>query len=328
MIFARFQDAYLYYLNKTYYDPQFEVNPRGNRSKEILGVSFALNNPVDRICYLPSRKINIVFNFAEALWYLTGDNSLDYISYYAKNMKKYSMDNKTLTGTAYGPKIFAYGLNHINQWNRIINLFHEDRDTKRAFISIFDANEELALSNIDVSCTIGLHFLIRNNSLYASAYMRANDAYRGVVSDTFSFTFIHEFLATQLSLEIGTYYHNASTYQVYEPDYLQVEKLLNSARETYPDFSFPSMPKKNNWNDINIVVAYERLLRKNTRPIPVEKINNLDIDTYWKQVILLFAVYNSIQYQGKINPVYYNELIPLYQYLIRNRWYDKLKGEV
>lgn len=323
MEFSKFQDAYLYYLKKTYYEPQFENSPRGNNSKEILGVSFALTNPINRVCYIPNRKINIVFNFAEAIWYLTGNNSLEYISYYAHNMKKYSTDNKTLTGTAYGPKIFAYGSDNINQWNRIIRLFNEDSDTKRAFISIFDANEELDLSNIDVSCTIGLHFLKRENNLYLSVFMRANDAYRGVVSDIFSFSFIQEFLATQLSLGIGNYYHNASTYHVYEPDYPRVEKLLESTNKVYPSFSFPSMPKKDNWSDLNIVADYEQQLRNNTRSISIKEINNLKIDAYWKQVILIFAVYNSIQYQGKINRDYFNELIPQYQYLIKNRWCDK-----
>lgn len=326
MKFNRFQDAYLYYLKRAYYEPQFENSPRGNKSKEILGISFTLTNPIDRVCYIPKRKINIVFNFAEAIWYLTGSNSLEYISYYAHNMKKYSMDDKTLTGTAYGPKIFAYGSDNINQWNRIIGLFNDDPDTKRAFISIFDANEELALSNIDVSCTIGLHFLIRDGDLYMSVFMRANDAYRGVVSDIFSFSFIQEFLAAQLSLGVGNYYHNVSTYHVYEPDYKRVAELLDAAEEKCPNFSFPSMPRKDNWEDLNIVADYERQLRQNVRTISVKEVNNLAIDSYWKQVVFLFAVYNNIQYYGKINGDYFNELIPQYQYLIKNRWRKKLEG--
>lgn len=95
------------------------------------------------------------------------------------------MDGKTLTGTAYGPKIFSYGYNKINQWNRIIKLFKEDPDTKRGFIEIFDANEDLSLKNIDVSCTIGFQFFIREHKLYMTTFMRANDAYRGIISDVF-----------------------------------------------------------------------------------------------------------------------------------------------
>lgn len=157
MEFKNFQSAYIYFLEKIYVIPDFINSPRGNNSKEILNVSFKLLNPVDRVCYIAARKSNIIFNFAEAIWYLMGDNSLDYISYYSKNMTKYSSDGKTLKGTEYGTKIFTYGSNKINQWNKIIKVFEEDKDTKRVVISIFDANEELQLSEIDVSCTIDLH---------------------------------------------------------------------------------------------------------------------------------------------------------------------------
>ncbi|WP_251861487.1 thymidylate synthase [Clostridium sp. Marseille-Q2269] len=162
MKFKKFHEAYLKNLKDVYYNPEFINQPRGNVSKERLNYFMVLENPRDRICYTKSRKTNIVFNFAEALWYLSGSNDLDYISYYASNMKKYSMDDKTLTGTAYGPKIFSYGHKRVNQWDRLIELFKEDPDTKRGFIEIFNANEDLSLKNIDVSCTIGFQFLLEN----------------------------------------------------------------------------------------------------------------------------------------------------------------------
>ncbi len=40
----------------------------------------------NRTCHLfILKKTNIVFNFAEVLWYLSGSNDLDFISYYNKN---------------------------------------------------------------------------------------------------------------------------------------------------------------------------------------------------------------------------------------------------
>lgn len=166
MKFENFQEAYLHNMKNVYLTPEFINEPRGNKSKEVLNLSFVIENPIERVCYLPSRKTNIVFNFAEALWYLSGKNDLDFIEYYASNMRKYSMDGKCLTGTAYGKKIFQYGDKKINQWNRLLDVFKEDRDSKRGFIGIFDPNEILTLENIDVSCTIGLQFFIRNSKLF------------------------------------------------------------------------------------------------------------------------------------------------------------------
>lgn len=169
MKFENFQEAYLHNMKNVYLTPEFINEPRGNKSKEVLNLSFVIENPIERVCYLPSRKTNIVFNFAEALWYLSGKNDLDFIEYYASNMRKYSMDGKCLTGTAYGKKIFQYGDKKINQWNRLLDVFKEDRDSKRGFIGIFDPNEILTLENIDVSCTIGLQFFIRNSKLTCCA---------------------------------------------------------------------------------------------------------------------------------------------------------------
>lgn len=130
----------------------------------------------------------------------------------------------------------------------MLDVFKEDRDSKRGFIGIFDPNEILTLENIDVSCTIGLQFFIRNSKLFMSTFMMANDAYRGILSDVFSFTFIQEMLATQMGLEVGSYCHNVATTHIYEPDNKMVEKVLSDTTKEKELFSFPCMPKKNNWD--------------------------------------------------------------------------------
>ncbi len=320
MKFKSFHEAYLKNLNDVYYNPEFTNQPRGNVSKENLNYFMILENPRERICYAKSRKINIVFNFAEGLWYLSGSNDLDYISYYASNMDKYSMDGETLTGTAYGPKIFSYGHNKINQWDRIIKLFKEDQDTKRGFIEIFDANEELSLNNIDVSCTIGFQFFIREHKLYMTTFMRANDAYRGIISDVFSFTFIQEFLATQLNLELGQYSHHLGTTHVYEPDFQAARKVLSESKDLKKDFCFPKMPKKDNWEDLRIVLKYEKELRKQTVHLTKKDIDKLDIDEYWKQILCLFVIYQEIHYDHNLDYEIYKSLEPIYQYFVSNKW--------
>ncbi|WP_348658451.1 thymidylate synthase [Heyndrickxia faecalis] len=323
MIYNNFHDAYLNTLKEVYNTPQFYNAPRGHESREILNYHFTIGDPINRICYLSSRKTNIIFNFAEALWYLSGSNKLSFIEYYAKNMKRYSEDGRVLKGTAYGPKIFSYGKENINQWNRIINISKEDRDSKRAWIQIFDANEILDLTNIDVSCTIGFHFFIRSNKLYMSTFMRANDAYRGIVSDVFSFTFIQEFLTTQLGIQMGEYYHNVSSIHVYQPDNDLVERVLQGDDKTVPESvqHFPKMPCKNNWADLKVVCDYEERLRTKKIRLTVRDISDIKIDIYWKQVITLFALYQEIYYQDQINKELYDTLPTIYRYLIKCKWH-------
>lgn len=325
MKYINFQEAYLHNLSGVYYSPEFINKPRGHKSKEKLNVSFTITNPIERICYIKTRKTNIIFNFAEVLWYLSGSNELSFIEYYAKSMRKYSENGITLKGTAYGPKIFSYGREKINQWDRLIEIFKEDADSKRAFIAIFDPNETLLLKNIDVSCTIGLQFFIRNDALFLTTFMRANDAYRGMVSDVFSFTFIQEMLAAQLGLKMGEYCHNAATVHVYETDHWKVEELLSQPREKNDKWMFPSMPFKNNWNSVKTVLWYEKQLRENKINLNPKEIQGIKVEPYWKQIIILFALYQHIMYREKIDYTLFHKLIPLYQYLVRCKWGELFK---
>lgn len=146
-------------------------------------------------------------------------------------MNKYSVDGKNLTGCAYGPKIFSYGEEKTNQWLRIIDLFkNHDPFSNRAIIQIFDPYENLNSSNIDVTCTIALQFFIRNEKLYLSSFTRSNDWYRGMVSDVFSFTFIQELLAAELGIDVGSYFHNIGTLNLYKADFNNTIKILEESK--------------------------------------------------------------------------------------------------
>lgn len=325
MQYDSFHDAFIRTLDLVYLQPEFVNAPRGFHSRERLNSHFTLTNPRERVCYLPSRKTNIVFNFAEVLWYLSGDNTLDYIAYYAKHMPRYSMDDRTLTGTAYGPKIFRFGDRQINQWAQVVDLLRDrDPDSKRAFIQIFSAEEWLVKDNIDVSCTLGLQFLVREQKLYLASFMRANDAFRGIVSDVFSFTFMQELMACELSLELGSYYHNVGSIHTYDSDEAWIKQVLAEAHShsgtlALP-FEFPAMPPGNHWESIHIVLDFERRLRTGKLRLNVKQVEAAGLPTYWQQVVLLFGLYRRVVDDGTIDGSLYEQLWPVYQQLVANKW--------
>src|ERR1039457_2038782 len=83
--FATFTDAYLAILRRVTGSHQYEISTRGNTAREILNVSFTISNPVARSPYLAARKADIVFNHAEALWYLSGRDGLAMTSRYPRD---------------------------------------------------------------------------------------------------------------------------------------------------------------------------------------------------------------------------------------------------
>ena len=314
-----YHDIYLHNIEKHMKDYTFSNQPRGFKQQERLFTAFTLLNPVDRICYHEVRRINIVFLFAEVLWYLKGDNSLDFIAYYCPAMKKFSADQKTLQGSAYGTKIFNWQ-GHLNQWQCICDELKKDPDSKRAVIHIRDPIEMMYRNNIDATCTLTLQFLIREGRLIMITSMRANDMYRGAVSDVFSFTFIHELMSRQLGLEPGSYHHQVGSTHIYEPDYEKAKALLASKKERqHYSFMFPLMPEGDNWKHIDRVLEYEEQLRHNRLSLDMREINLCGLPEYWLQVVLLFDIYREITFERKINGEKYGLLNPLYRYLMGNR---------
>ncbi len=115
---------------------------------------------------------------------------------------------------------------------------------------------------------LGLGFCAERKIIHDDL-MRANDAFRGIVSDVFSFTFVQELLARQLGLEVGSYCHMVGSAHVYESDYQWAEKVIAEAEKIqsymYP-FSFPRMPLGDNWRYIHVVLMVN--MAKN-KPNPV-----------------------------------------------------------
>lgn len=319
--FGTFQDAYLTELRRTFHEPEFRNSPRGFTSSERIGVSFRLLDPIQRHISLPARRANLVFNFAEALWYLSGSNELDFIGYYAGSIAKYSADGKTLQGTAYGPRIFDHGGLGLNQWHSVVDTLTEDRDSKRAVLQIFDGRELVIPDNIDVACTLGLQYMIRDDRLCGVGYMRANDAFRGMVSDVFSFTLLLELMARQLGLEVGSYTHLVGTLHVYDTDRDWAGRVLSEAEVIpEPPGRFPAMPDGDNWPHIREVLDLEARLRADKCRLDADAIRSLDLPDYWKHVVTLFEAYRQVQHKTALSPDVTDALPELYQSAVRTRW--------
>jgi thymidylate synthase len=321
--YKTFQAAYLAHLAKVRDEPEFANAPRGNTSREILGVAYRLADPRERAIRLPTRRSNIVFNFAEALWYLSGSSSLEFISAYAPSMRKYSADGRTLRGTAYGPRIFHAGGAGYNQWDSVIRTLTEDPDSKRAVIQIFAPEELLIPANIDVACTVALQYVKREGRLHAITFMRANDAYRGTASDVFSFTFLQEMLATQLHLELGSYTHVAGSYHLYEPDNAAADRVLVDTA-TVSDQPFPAMPMGDNWPAVHQVLELEHAIRTGRLRLSARDLDRFGLPSYWTDIVALFQLHALWKADHAMDPDLTAAIAPLYAALDTNCRHSQL----
>ena len=313
--FAGFGDAYVAVLGEVLSRTEYENAPRGNPSLECLDVAFRLADPRRRLPVLAGRTVNVVFHLAETLWYLSGRDDLAMPAYYAPRMAAYSADGVTMTGTAYGPPLRE-------QWDRVLELLVADPDSKRAVITFFRPAELAVPNNPDVSCAIAVQFLLREGRLHMSVVMRGNDAYRGMVGDVFAFTFIQEFMAARLGVRLGTYAHHAASMHVNLADLPAARRALDGEPRHVALPSMPAMPPDASWADVQTVCEQEEALRTGATKHTVETIDALDLDPYWRQLILVFEVYRQIKHETDrpVDAATLAGLDPAYRRPIVGRW--------
>lgn len=317
MEFDSFHHAYPALLRGLVEDPAYRNAPRGFPSREQLGIRFQLTDASQRTPLIPARRLNIVFNYAEALWYLAGRDDLDFIAYYAPSIRKYSADGIRLTGTAYGRALFGdTGNRRTGQWASVTSELRTDPDSKRAVVQIFRGEELTVPGNPDVSCTLGLQFLSRDGALHAVGFMRANDVYRGMSSDVFSFTFLQEVLARELGLRLGGYTHLAGSLHLYDPDaHRAAEVLADPASAEPPAHRFPTMPDGDNWPYIREVLHHEEALRQNRHHLGHDT-GSLGLPAYWAQVLLLFELYRRLRYDDPVDEDLLAALTPPHRWFV------------
>lgn len=321
-----FHDVYLRTLRDHVTDYDYYNCPRDQYQYEKLFSHFTLTDPVERVCYAKERRANIIFQFAEALWYLSGTDALDFISYYAPRMVRYSADGKTLTGTAYGRKIFSYqsSKGFLNQWENAKRELLSHRESKRCVITIFSPDELTVENNIDVSCTLSMQFICRDGKLHMISTMRANDVYRGALSDVFSFTFLHELMAREIGCELGHYHHQVGSSHLYSCDYEKAKCLIGEPREFRAySLRFPTMPPMQDGSALKMVLSCEQALRNNV-PYSQLEAKLVSLDPYWRDVILLFEIYRELKHGECIKRKYVASLDGTLRYMVEN--YLEAKG--
>lgn len=228
---------------------------RGEENLEVLGVDIAIVDPTDRIPDVPGRRSPAAFCIAEFLWYSAQRIDLSSLQPYAPSILGYYGGMREVTGSDYGRQLFGAKPGG-SQWNKVLALLGADQGSKRAFMSVFAADQIQSLlpANGDVSCTVGFQVLVRDDHLHWVTVMRANDAYRGFVSDTFTFTLWQELLASTLGIRVGSYLHRPMSLHTFPEDQESIRRVLLAVQD-FPDrataLRMPSLRHDSFWRHLS-----------------------------------------------------------------------------
>jgi len=215
--YQSFTHCYISLVRNVYENPSFEASPRGQKVKEILGASFTILNPRDRIPYVAGRKFSVPYMVAELLWYLSGNNQTEWISKYSSFWKNISDDGET-ANSAYGARLFRrhdkIAQGRLNQWQYVIDELTHDPDSRRAVMHLRVPDDSVD-AKLDVPCTLALQFFIRDGALHQVVNMRSSDVIFGIAYDIPAFTLFQELLANELGIGFGTDTHTSNSLHIY-----------------------------------------------------------------------------------------------------------------
>lgn len=204
------------------------VSPRGDPTRELRHVQLILENPRARLMYHPKRKFNLLFAIAETTMLHSTDNSVDAISAFNAQIKRFSDDGQTMHG--------SYGARVATLIPEVMGRLTLEPSTRQAVLPIYRA-EDFASGSKDIPCTLSLHFLLRNGTLDLHTYMRSNDAIWGLPYDLFSFTCLQESIANSIGAQLGRYVHSATSLHLYDRHRELAAEILDGGEDV--EFTAP-----------------------------------------------------------------------------------------
>jgi len=203
------------------------VSPRNLRTLEVRGLSIVANNPLKRFFAHPSRNANPVFSIVELMWYLSGDDTSPMVSHYVSAVLNYLNPQTTRFDGAYGPRLRKYSKS-VDQIEAIRRRLGQDKDTRRAVVTLFDPTIDNNEASINIPCQVLHQFLIRNDRLEMITYARSQDMYKGFVYDTAEWQLFQDILAGWFGLGLGPYHLYIASAHVYENDITRVQRIVKS----------------------------------------------------------------------------------------------------
>ena len=266
----------------------FDVKSTRGISSEIIGALLYLENPRTRLSRTET-KGKPFSALGEFLWYLSGTKSVEFISYYIGEYRKYSEDDGTIYG-GYGPRLFNMRGN--DQIENVFKLLEKKSSSRRAVIQLYNA-EDIADEYEDIPCTCTLQFINREKRLHMFTSMRSNDAFWGLPHDIFAFTMRQEVMARSLSIEIGTYSHAVGSLHLYENMSENAKRYLDEGYQP-TNISMPEMPHGDPWPSISMMLEAESQIRSNKEI----SISDFKLDSYWSDLSRLIQIHSFFKHRN------------------------------
>jgi thymidylate synthase len=314
--YLSFTECYEDLIHEVMLRPDYECSPRGLAIKEKIGVSFCIDDPRNRLLYIPERNFSLSYTIAEATWYFAGRNDIEWIATYSPFWLDVADDGKT-ANSSYGSRIFRKhdkidNGSHI-QYDRVLEELKTDPDSRRAVMYLTQPSDHYTAKK-DIGCATNLQFFIRDGYLHQIANMRSSDLILGIPYDVTAFTLIQEMLALDLGVKLGTYMHNSSSLHIYDRNFEVAQAVIDSnpscKRRLY-DVPMPVMSTRPN---ADMLIEFEGKCRTASSAEDMTKlyetVESTVSDEYWRDWLRIFVMHKS----KKLNKPLKNQILSTFNF--------------
>lgn len=177
-------------------------------TRALFNVGFTLKNPSQNLILTPWRKWSLKYAHREWDWYVRADPSVLELAKHAPIWLKHADDQGRVNSN------YGFQWNRNQQLSHILDLIYKKRETRQAWVSIYDGKEWQEYAR-DTPCTLNVGFSVVENKVNMCVLMRSNDLFFGFCNDQYCFSNLQQYVADCLNLPVGTYFHFAHNLHLY-----------------------------------------------------------------------------------------------------------------
>ena len=269
-------------------------------TREVLNYTIVISDPADRVPTFNVRDFKLPRAAGRFCWMMSASNRLADIEPYDRNVRRFSDDGLTLSGSDFGRRL-RQPTPGTDQLTKIIRLLKEDPSTRRAVAAIY-LPEDAARESRDIPCLIALAYHIRDGRLHATTIMRSNNAYRLAPYNLFELSLLGEVVAAELSVPFGSLTHTAVSLHLYEDEIPFAEEAYFSSKQPKLIAS-PKMPP-NPLSGISSLVSWEASARTITADTDLRRVDDIRdharqiLEPYWMDLAMIL-LYENLCRAGK-----------------------------
>ncbi|WP_430503242.1 thymidylate synthase [Micromonospora trifolii] len=224
--------------------------------RELIAYQFSFVNERLRILVPTQLPTHIPYCLGLLAWTLDARDDLATLEYYRRGAREFSDDGTSMCG-AFGARLF--GIHHSSsQIQAIRERLAVDPASRRTYATILRPSDNVEEKR-ELPCASGVQLFLRAGELHFITTMRAQQALTILPYDLFLFTALHHFIASDLGVQPGPYYHYSGTFHIYDSE-IELAKVIGDGPVTRA-IELDLVPKGHGSAVASELIEIERVLR-------------------------------------------------------------------